>query len=264
MQDLMVVPADKSLLSLLGTFPQPLDRQQEIEIFEEYQQTQNTELYKEIVYRNLRFVVYIVRQFKTPLPQMDLFQEGTVGLMKCVDKFELSREVRFISFAVRYIKSAINEYIIKNLSTVKCLTSKPMRKLLFNKTILDEHDDETVAKKLNVKVADVKDFKIREVGFFPANLTIHDKYEKDLEYSLIDDLNYDLVDDIIATDEAIMQQKHLVNGLQNLNERDHDIVVSSYLNGETLHTLSARWGVSPERIRQLKVKAIEKIQIGLI
>lgn len=258
----MVVQNDKSLSSLIGTFPQPFNKEEEREIFEEYQRSKCVELYKEIIYRNLRFVAHIVNQFKTTANELDMFQEGTIGLMKSVDKFDPSRKNRFVSFAVRFIKTEINEYIIKNLSVVRSLTTKPLRKLFFNSKLSHNNDTKTTAKKLNVSTNDVNAYKVREVGFHDTETSYYNSQDEDTEISMIDDLNYNLLDDIIETDEAAMQQQQLIDGLRDLSDRDREVLISSYINGETLHTIAAKFGISAERVRQLKIKAIKNIQKG--
>jgi len=265
MQELMALYQGQSMNTIIDEFPEPFSREEEFDIFTKYQEFNNTEYYKEIVFRNLRFVAHIVRGYKSALSDMELFQEGTIGLMKCVNKFDLSYGVSFAAYAVRYIKSEINEFIFKNISVVRSIISKPLRKLFFNQGVIEKNGItkkgiKETANTLNVSTKDVRDFLQRKDGFTKESLEYESEFAGGIAFSKIDNINYNFVDDLIDEEESVNRTQALNDALNNLSCREKDIVVSSYLNGVPLRILADKWGVSTTRIGQLKIKAIKQLK----
>jgi len=269
MQEIMKLYQGQSLDTIISKFPEPFTKEEEIDIFTKYQKCKSVDYYKEIVYRNLRFVAFVVREYKSSLNDMDLFQEGMIGLMKCVGKFDLKYGIRFASFAKRDIKSEINEFIFKNISVVKSITSKPLRKLFFNQKVIEkngitEDGIKETANTLNVSTTDVRDFLQRKHGFVKESLEYESEHDSGISFSKIDDIDYNFVDDLIDEEESVNRSQALKDALNNLNYRERDIVISSYFKNEPLRILAERWDVSSERVRQLKVKALNKLKEDMI
>ncbi|MCG6200150.1 RNA polymerase sigma factor RpoH [Psychromonas antarctica] len=230
---------------------------------------------KKLVMSHLRFVVYVAKGYAGyGLPQADLIQEGNVGLMKAVKRFDPSVGVRLVSFAVHWIKAEIHEYVIRNWRMVKVATTKAQRKLFFNLRKAKKrlgwfsHDEvATVAEHLNVSTTDVLEMESRLNG-------------QDLSFDLgandDDEANFapvqyleDKSADIAIAVEAENSQSHLKNKLYSalslLDERSQDIVSARWLSEPkaTLQDLAARYSISAERVRQLEANAMKKLQSNM-
>jgi RNA polymerase sigma-32 factor len=232
----------------------------------------------EMVMSHLRLVVSIARNYTGyGLQHADLIQEGNIGLMKAVKRFDPERGVRLVSFAVHWIKAEIHEYILKNWRIVKVATTKAQRKLFFNLRsmkpnfgALSPKEIKEVARQLNVKESDVSEMEQRlsgqEVSLEPAN-DDDENWISPIAYlqdgSMEPDQSLERVEyDVLATDGLKL-------ALDSLDERSRRIVASRWLvqegegNSKTLHELADEYGVSAERIRQIEAKAMQKMKTQL-
>ncbi|GLR65196.1 RNA polymerase sigma factor RpoH [Marinospirillum insulare] len=229
-----------------------------------------------LVMSHLRFVVHIARSYQGyGLPQADLIQEGNVGLMKAVKRFDASMGVRLVSFAVHWIKAEIHEFVLRNWRIVKVATTKAQRKLFFNLRgakkdfgWLNVNELKAIANDLNVKPETVREMEGRLASIDSA----FDGYTDDDDDSYspapanyLMDSRYDpasLVEDENTENDANTQ---LQNALAQLDERSRDILQQRWLsdNKSTLHELAAIYGISAERIRQLEKNAMNKIRTSL-
>jgi RNA polymerase sigma-32 factor len=227
---------------------------------------------RDLVLSHLRLVVSVARNYMGyGLPQADLVQEGNIGLMKAVKRFDPERGVRLASFAIHWIKAEIHEYILRNWRMVKVATTKAQRKLFFNlrsmKTstaALSPTEVEQVAQTLNVKPSDVVEMEQRLQG---RDLSI-DPAPEDGE-DAVSPIAY-LADtaegpaDIYARNQAeTLKSQGLASALQGLDDRSRRIIEARWLaesDPRTLHELADEFGVSAERIRQIEAKAMQKMR----
>ena len=229
----------------------------------------------EMVMSHLRLVVSIARNYSGyGLAHADLIQEGNIGLMKAVKRFDPDRGVRLVSFAVHWIKAEIHEYILKNWRIVKVATTKAQRKLFFNLRSMKPHfgalspaEVKQVARQLNVKETDVSEMEMRlsgqEISLEPAN-DEDDNWVSPIAY--LADATVDPSEKIATLQKETAATDGLKAALDSLDERSRRIVETRWLNeGEekTLHELAAEFGVSAERIRQIEVKAMQKMKLAL-
>jgi RNA polymerase sigma-32 factor len=228
---------------------------------------------RRLVLSHLRFVVRIARGYSGyGLPQHDLIQEGTVGLMKAVRRFDPDMGVRLVSFAVHWIKAEIHEYILRNWRIVKVATTKAQRKLFFNlrsakKRLgwFSQQEVEAVAQDLGVKPETVLEMESRLAN---ADMSF-DGVEADDEdtHSLapaayLPDLRHEPSSMLEDIDTAAAERDRLYAALATLDERSRDIVQKRWLgeSKETLHDLAGEYGVSAERIRQIEAAAIKRLR----
>ena len=232
---------------------------------------------RQLVMSHLRFVIHVAKGYSGyGLPQADLIQEGNIGLMKAVKRFDPSVNVRLVSFAVHWIRAEIHEYILRNWRIVKLATTKAQRKLFFNLRKSKKHlgwftqeEVETVARELDVPVATVRQMEERMSG----QDTAFDGYDLD------DDTDFkpapagylaDMSMEPATQLEDANWEEHnhclLSDALEDLDERSRDIVQSRWLAEQkaTLHDLADKYGVSAERIRQLENNAIRKLRTALV
>jgi len=230
---------------------------------------------RELVLSHLRLVVSVARQYLGyGLPHADLIQEGNVGLMKAVKRFDPERGVRLVSFAVHWIKAEIHEYIVRNWRMVKVATTKAQRKLFFNLRsmrpdgqTLDPTQVDEIAKALNVKNEDVREMEVRMSG---REMSLENQDDDDDSYAPIAYLSDDGRSDPTQVLERraidTMQGDGLTQALEGLDPRSRRIVQARWLQddgGATLHDLAAEFGVSAERIRQIEVAAMKKMRVAL-
>ena len=230
-----------------------------------------------LVLSHLRLVVSISRQYiGYGLPQGDLIQEGNVGLMKAVKRFDPEQGVRLVSYAMHWIKAEIHEYILRNWRVVKLATTKAQRKLFFNlrshKSTLDTMTPDQVdalAKTLNVKREDVIEMETRMGGRDIALESPSD--DEDDRLSPIGYLSAEHSEPtkvLEAKQRDRLQSEGLEAALSKLDDRSRRIVEARWLanddgSGATLHELAAEFGVSAERIRQIEVAAMKKMKSAL-
>ena len=230
---------------------------------------------RQLVMSHLRFVVRVARGYRGyGLPQSDLIQEGNIGLMKAVKRFNPELGVRLVSFAVHWVRAEIHEFILRNWRIVKVATTKAQRKLFFNlrsskKRLgwMNQDEVNAVARDLGVSADDVIEMEKR-LSVFDASYD--GPVEDDRETDGFSPAGY-LEDgraspeEQLATDQvdALNRQK-LTTALQSLDERSREIIRQRWLNEEkaTLHTLAAEYGVSAERIRQLESNAMKKMRLA--
>jgi RNA polymerase sigma-32 factor len=225
---------------------------------------------KKLVLAHMRFVAFIAHGYKGyGLEQADLIQEGTIGLMKAVKRFNPYKKVRLSSFAVYWIRAEIHEYIFKNWKIVKIATTKAQRKLFFKLkqakahiyTSLTNDQAEKIANDLGVRKQDVIEMESR-LQLNDVAFEIHDDEDSYTPEQYLADQNQ-TPEQLLLSDRSREDQQHqLYQALSSLDERSIDILRSRYLKEEkaTLHTLADKYGVSAERVRQLENKAIKKLK----
>lgn len=229
---------------------------------------------RELILSHLRLVVSVARQYLGyGLPHADLIQEGNVGLMKAVKRFDPERGVRLVSFAVHWIKAEIHEYIIRNWRLVKVATTKAQRKLFFNLRsmrpdgqTLDPEQVDHIARELNVRHEDVSEMEVRMSG---RDMSLENQDDDD-SYAPIAYLSDEgrqeptRVLERAARDQ--LQSAGLTGALDALDPRSRRIVEARWLQddgGATLHELAQEFGVSAERIRQIEAAALKKMRGNL-
>lgn len=232
---------------------------------------------RQLVMSHLRLVVAIARGYLGyGLPHSDLIQEGSIGLMKAVKRFDPTRGVRLVSFAIHWIKAEIHEYIIRNWRLVKIATTKAQRKLFFNlrslKTdtgTLNREEVEVVATHLGVKPEEVVEMETRLTGRdVPLEGSGDDEDDAFAPIAYLPDPHAEPSEVLERAEQARLCDEGLRDALQSLDDRSRDIVRRRWLVAEgesasTLHELAAEYGVSAERIRQIEAKAMQKMR-GLI
>ena len=266
-----------------------LSEAEEQQLARRFRDDADLEAARQLVTSHLRLVIAIARGYLGyGLPHADLIQEGNIGLMKAVKRFDPDRGVRLVSFAMHWIKAEIHEYILKNWRLVKIATTKAQRKLFFNlrsiKAALAQDADSRqgfnslganevnlVARQLDVKPEEVVEMETRLTG---ADISLEPLTEDDEEgYAPIAYLAADRSVEPLAILERKeydrLQDEGLSAALASLDGRSRDIVQRRWLvaDGEeaaTLHELAAEYGVSAERIRQIEVKAMQKMKTRLI
>jgi len=228
-----------------------------------------------LVLSHLRLVVSIARNYMGyGLPQADLIQEGNVGLMKAVRRFDPDRGVRLASFAIHWIKAEIHEFILRNWRLVKVATTKAQRKLFFNlrsmkssTATLAPKEVAAIAKTLNVKESDVVEMEKRMQG---ADVALEPSPDDGDE--IVTPIAY-LADTSEGPSEVYereqaesLEQRGLARALESLDERSRRIIRARWLaesEPKTLHELADEFGVSAERIRQIEAKAMKKMKAQL-
>ncbi len=234
---------------------------------------QNLDAARKLVMANLRFVVHIAKSYSGyGLAQGDLVQEGNVGLMKAVKRFNPEKGVRLISFAVHWIKAEIHEFILRNWRIVKIATTKAQRKLFFNlrgqKKRLGwlTHDEaKAVAADLNVDVKHVQDMEGRLFAndtAFDAGTDDDDDTAYQAPVNYLEDRRFDPAAMLEDSDWETSSVNSLELAIERLDDRSRDILQQRWLNEDkaTLHDLAAQYGVSAERIRQLEKNAMKKVR----
>ncbi|MBL0039724.1 MAG: RNA polymerase sigma factor RpoH [Xanthomonadales bacterium] len=228
---------------------------------------------KQLIMAHLRFVVHVARGYQGyGLGMADLIQEGNIGLMKAVKRFDPDQGVRLVSFAVHWIKAEMHEFILKNWRIVKVATTKAQRKLFFNlrkskKRLgwMNNEEVNTVARELKVDPSDVREMEARlngrDIGFdAPANED--DEHARPSPVAFLVDATVGPAEALLAQDEGDHQVDVLRDGMEKLDQRSRDIVNRRWLadNKATLQELADEYGVSAERIRQIEANAFKKIR----
>ena len=250
-----------------------LTPEEEKRLAEDLYYRNDLEAARQLVMAHLRFVVHIARGYSGyGFPQADLIQEGNVGLMKAVRKFNPEVGVRLISFAVHWIKSEMHEYIIKNWKIVKVATTKAQRKLFFNlrsqkKELNWLTDDEikTISDELGVDEKSVKEMESRlsstDMSFDPPT-EANDEEASFSPAGFLADETKDPADLIEREDSEEYSHELLHKALSALDSRSKEILIDRWLQDQklTLHELADKYGVSAERIRQIEKAAMEKVK----
>ncbi len=275
--------SDLALTGPLGSFDAYLDRVTRIPVLSREDEQAlaqrlrdhgDVDAARALVLSHLRFVVHIARGYAGyGLPIGDLVQEGNIGLMKAVKRFDPDMGVRLVSFAVYWIRAEIHEYVLRNWRLVKVATTKAQRKLFFNLRRMKKglgwlSADETtaVARDLGVTTAEVTEMEqrlaARDLSFDPASL----ESEDDESYSPATYLPAPDADPAIQAENEeweVDSHTRLTQALEGLDPRSRDILASRWMDGDsksTLHDLAEKYGVSAERIRQLEANAIKKLR----
>lgn len=252
-----------------------LSAEEEKELAERLFNNGDLDAARKLIMSHLRFVAYIAKSYAGyGLPQADLIQEGNIGLMKAVKRFDPSIGVRLASFAVHWIKAEIHEYVIRNWRVVKVATTKAQRKLFFNlrkakKRLgwFSEDEVQTVAENLNVSTKDVLEMESRLNGQDQA-FDLSDSDDDEGSFAPVQYLE-DKSADVAVAVENENSQSHLKNklyaSLSQLDERSQDIISSRWLSEPkaTLQELASRYKVSAERVRQLEANAINKLKANI-
>ena len=250
-----------------------LTEEEEIGLAKKLHEENDLTAARQLIMSHLRLVIKIARSYSGyGLNQADLVQEGNIGLMKAVKRFDPSRGVRLVSFAIYWIKAEIQEFVVRNWRLVKTATTKAQRKLFFNlrsmkKTLQPLKQDEIkeIAKELNVKEADVKEMEYR----FNGNEIALDYQDDDNEdeifrpISYLKDENADPLKQLISKESESNSISALTNAIKSIDERSRYVLESRWLNKEkskTLHELADELGVSAERIRQIEQNALKKLK----
>ena len=235
----------------------------------------DVEAAKQLILSHLRVVVSIARGYDGyGLNQADLIQEGNIGLMKAVKRYEPDRGARLFSFAVHWVKAEIHEFILRNWRLVRVATTKPQRKLFFNLrsmrkslSALSPKEAQAIADDLGVKLSEVLEMEQRMTGKDVALLA--DNSDDDDNFAPIDwlaDHDNEPTRQIERKAHYTLQTEGLQNALAKLDDRSRRIVETRWLQddgGLTLHELAAEYGVSAERIRQIEAKAMQKLRTFL-
>lgn len=250
-----------------------LSREQETDLANRFHHHGDLDAARELVLSHLRFVVHIARGYTGyGLPTGDLIQEGNVGLMKAVKRFDPSVGVRLVSFAVHWIRAEIHEYVLRNWRLVKVATTKAQRKLFFNlrrykKNLgwLSEAETRAVAQDLGVSTAEVSEMErrltSRDLSFDPAP----DADEDEGGYSPAAYLPHPEADPSVAAERDQWDEntaEKLSTALATLDPRSQDILRTRWMTDQkaTLHELADKYGVSAERVRQIEASAIKKLR----
>jgi len=259
----------------VGAFPM-LSAEQERDLARRFHQESDLDAAWQLVTSHLRFVVRIARGYQGyGLPQADLVQEGNIGLMKAVKRFDPDMGVRLVSFAVHWVRAEIHEYILRNWRVVKVATTKAQRKLFFNlrgakKRLgwLNPEEVQAVATELGVKPETVVEMEQR-LNAHDAAFDGHADHDADDERlvpaAYLEDLRFDpqrVVEDAEWEEHSNHQ---LGEAMAGLDERSRDIVTRRWLHEDksTLQELADEYGVSAERIRQIEANAIKKLRGSL-
>ncbi|MEZ5523549.1 MAG: RNA polymerase sigma factor RpoH [Pseudomonadales bacterium] len=253
-----------------------LTAEQEKELAERLHYQQDLDAARQLVLSHLRFVVHIAKSYSGyGLPQGDLIQEGNVGLMKAVKRFDPERGVRLVSFAVHWIKAEIHEYILRNWRIVKVATTKAQRKLFFNlrgakKSLAWLSNDEVnaIAEDLGVDAKVVRQMEGRlsaHDASFDLGVDEDDENAYQAPANYLEDKRYDPIDVLEQQDWQETSNRQLLAAMNELDERSKDILNARWLSEEkaTLHELAAKYEVSAERIRQLEKNAMKKIKAAM-
>ena len=271
-----------------------LTLEEEQEYARKFKNDNDLEAAGKLVLSHLRLVISVSRQYLGyGLPHGDLIQEGNVGLMKAVKRFDPDQGVRLVSYALHWIKAEIHEYILKNWRMVKVATTKAQRKLFFNlrsmkqrfksadaaanvgthRETLNEEQIETMARVLKVKREEVTEMETRlsggDVMLDPSPSDDEDHAFGPISY--LTDAKHEPIEMLEARERDVLASNGLTTALQALDERSRHIVEERWLNvnddnsgGMTLHELAAVYGVSAERIRQIEVAAMKKMKKTLV
>jgi RNA polymerase sigma-32 factor len=249
-----------------------LSKEDEVALAVRFRSAEDLDAARQLVLSHLRFVVHIARGYLGyGLPMGDLVQEGNVGLMKAVKRFDPTVGVRLVSFAVHWIRAEIHEYVLRNWRLVKVATTKSQRKLFFNLrkmkknlTWLSEAETAAVARDLGVDVADVREMEkrlsARDMSFDPTP-----ESDEEESYSPAMYLPASNADPAIEVENEEWEEdstERLSMALEKLDERSRSILKRRWMTDDkaTLHELADEYGISAERVRQVESNAISKLK----
>jgi len=250
-----------------------LTREEEQDLAIRFRRDNDLDAARQLVLSHLRFVVHIARGYSGyGLPIGDLIQEGNVGLMKAVKRFDPSVNVRLVSFAVHWIRAEIHEHVLRNWRLVKVATTKAQRKLFFNLRRLKKNlswlsgeETQAVARDLGVSTAEVTEMEqrlaARDMSFDPTP----DSDDEDAPFSpsaFLAAPSSDPAEKVEAEEWEQDSSNRLYTAIERLDERSRDIVQRRWIADDkaTLHELAGKYGVSAERIRQIEANALNKLR----
>src|SRR6056300_409378 len=256
----------------INAFPS-LTAEEEFSLAMRLKKENDLEAAKQLILSHLKLVIKIARSYSGyNLPHADLVQEGNIGLMKAVKRFDPERGVRLVSFAIHWIKAEIQEYVVKNWRLVKTATTKAQRKLFFNlrslkKTLkpLKPSEITDIAKELNVKESDVIEMEYRFNGHeiaidYQDNESEEDNYRP---ISYLQDENADPASQLMLEETETNKLDALTEALKTIDERSRYVLETRWLNEaktKTLHELADELNISAERVRQIEQNALKKLK----
>ena len=259
----------ESYVQSVNRFP-ILSAEEEVRLAKKLRDEGDVDAARQLVVSHLRLVVAIARGYLGyGLPHNDLIQEGNIGLMKAVKRFDPERGVRLVSFAIHWIKAEIHEYVLRNWRLVRIATTKAQRKLFFNlrsmKTglnSLSRREIKLIAEKLNVKPEEVSEMEMRLAG---QDLALESDQDEDryAPIAYLVDTALEPPNAVESSQDERDQSDGLTAALSNLDERSRRIIEARWLREKdtaTLHDLAAEFNVSAERIRQIEAKAMAKMR----
>ncbi|MHA6965878.1 RNA polymerase sigma factor RpoH [Zobellella denitrificans] len=266
----------EAYIQAVNTIP-VLSAEEEKSLAERLQSDGDLSAARQLIMSHLRFVVHIAKSYSGyGLPQADLIQEGNIGLMKAVKRFDPTVGVRLVSFAVHWIKAEIHEYVLRNWRVVKVATTKAQRKLFFNlrkskKRLgwFNQQEVDTVAQDLGVSPAEVLEMESRMSAQDQAFDLASDDDDKDSSFAPVHYLEDKSSDVACQVEEANWEQtanRRLRAALDSLDERSRRIIQARWLEEDdktTLQSLADEYGVSAERIRQLEKTALKKLKAAM-
>ena len=273
-QTMMLVPQGslEAYIRAANEYPM-LTAEEEKELAERLYYHEDIEAAKKLVLSHLRFVIHVARGYSGyGLPQADLIQEGNIGLMKAVKRFNPEVGVRLVSFAVHWIKAEIHEYVLRNWRIVKVATTKAQRKLFFNlrKTKqrlgwFNENEVDMVANELGVSPQDVVEMESRMTGAdvaFDLPTDDHDDEETYAPALYLEDKGSNFAAELENENYEAQATDRLAVALDNLDARSQDIIKARWLDETkaTLQDLAAKYNISAERVRQLETNALKKLK----
>ena len=249
-----------------------LSKEEEISLFKKLNSSDDLEAARKLVLAHLRFVVHVAKTYKGyGLPLLDLIQEGNIGLMKAVKRFDPDKNVRLLSFAIYWIRAEIHEFVIKNWRMVKVATTKAQRKLFFklkskktHTSWLTDTEKKDIACELNVKPETVTQMESRlsgkDISFDPSD-------EDDVSPSAyLTNNNLDPLENLEYENDSSDSLHRLEAAMSKLDERSKDIISHRYLleNKSTLNELSKKYNISKERIRQIENKSLNLLKDSIL
>ena len=255
-----------------------LSASDEIRLAREFRDHENLDAAKTLVMSHLRLVVSIARQYLGyGIPHADLIQEGNIGLMKAVKRYDPEQGTRLVTYSIHWIKAEIHEYILRNWRMVKIATTKAHRKLFFNLrsnkptlNALSPTEIDHLAKALDVRQEDVREMEKRLSG---GDVAIEADSSDDETYAPINwlsDNRYEPTEVLAREEIRQIQGPGIEKALASLDERSRKIVASRWLDvaddgsgGSTLHDLAAEFNISAERVRQIEAAALKKMKLVL-
>ncbi len=248
-----------------------LSKEEELELFHKLNESDDLDAARKLVMAHLRFVVHVAKTYKGyGLPLLDIIQEGNVGLMKAVKRFDSSKNVRLLSFAIYWIRAEIHEFVFKNWRIVKVATTKAQRKLFFKlrskkskSTWLTQSEKNAIASELNVNSDAITTMESRLSG---TDVCFDPVTEDDLSPS---EYLTDEADPLLKLEyeqDGQDESKKLYEAMSVLDKRSKDIITSRYLSEKktTLEQLAKKYNVSIERIRQIENKTLDSLKNNLI
>lgn len=267
----------ENYISSVKSFPM-LSHEEELDLATRFQRDNDLDAARGLVLSHLRVVVSVARGYAGyGLPQADLIQEGNIGLMKAVKRYDPSRGVRLVSFALHWIRAEMHEYVLRNWRLVKIATTKAQRKLFFNLRSMKQdleslkpQEVKKIALELNVTESDVVEMEARFNGremALEADMDDEDDKFSPIAY-LAADIENEPSNTLERAERDHLETVGLSKALESLDERSRRIIEARWLQGNddaaTLHDLAAEFDVSAERIRQIEKKALSKMHASML